>query len=301
MSEEVLEKYMKAGEIACRVRKLAHAIVKPGMRVLELVERLESEILSLGGKPAFPINVSINEIAAHFTPPPHDTSVIPENSIVKIDIGVHIDGYIADTATTIVFDPRYERLAEAANAALEHAVKMLRPGVRFSEIGRVIEATIRSYGYKPILNLCGHSIDVYTIHAGEAIPNHYDLKNVGKLRNNRAYAIEPFATDGVGLVDETSVVTIYALRYNPKKLKGLSLESQTFFNRVFRERRTLPFTPRWYITEVTNIDNILRQLSLAGLLTEYPVLVERTRGVVAQFEHTVVVYRNSIYVTTSSC
>lgn len=301
MTEEVLEKYMKAGEIACRVRRLAHSIVKPGIRILELVEKLENEIVSLGGKPAFPINVSINEIAAHYTPPPHDTSVIPENSVVKIDIGVHVDGYIADTATTIVFDPRYERLAEAAYAALEHAVKILRPGIRFSEIGRVVEATIRSYGYKPILNLCGHSMDAYTIHAGEAIPNHYDLKNIGRLRNNRAYAIEPFATNGLGIVDETSVVTIYALRYNPKKLKSLSSDSQTFFNRVFRERRTLPFTLRWYATKAVNIDRVLQQLSLAGLLIEYPVLVERARGIVAQFEHTVVVYRNSIYVTTSLC
>ncbi len=301
MSEDILEKYLKAGEIACRVRKLAEQIVKPGIGLLEIAVKLENEIRALGGNPAFPVNISINEVAAHYTPVPRDSLVVPENSVVKVDIGVHVDGYIADTATTIVFDPRYERLAEATREALEKALKIVKPGTRFSEVGRVIEGIIKSYGYRPILNLSGHSLDAYTVHAGDVIPNYRDIRNFGRFREGRAYAIEPFATNGIGLVDEAPTITIYALRYNPKKLKNLDPEARALFERIYNERKTLPFALRWYGEDSAKLINILRRLSSAGLLIEYPVLVERTRGMVAQFEHTVFIYRSSVYVTTTPC
>ncbi len=296
-----MERYLKAGEIACRVRKFAEQIVKPGISLLDIATKLENEIRALGGDPAFPINISINEVAAHYTPVPRDSLVVPENSVVKVDIGVHVDGCIADTAITIVFDSRYERLAEAAREALERALKIVKPGTRFSDVGRVIEGTIKSYGYRPILNLSGHSLDAYTIHAGDIIPNYRDIRNFGRFREGRAYAIEPFATDGIGLVDEAPTVTIYALRYNPKKLKNLDSEARMLFERIYSERKTLPFALRWYTEDPAKLVNTLRRLSSASLLIEYPVLVERTRGMVAQFEHTVLIYKGSVYITTTSC
>jgi len=133
--------------------------VKPGVKLEEVAEKVESYIRELGGQPAFPLNISINEVAAHRTPMIGDDEVIPEESVVKVDIGVHFNGYIADTAVTLVFNDKYNKLAEAAADALEKALLAVGPGVRFSKVGAVIETTIKKHGYKAIKNLSGHSLD----------------------------------------------------------------------------------------------------------------------------------------------
>jgi len=303
LQEEELNKYLKAGEIACRVRKEAERITKPFMKVLELVNKLENLIKNLGAEPAFPINVSINDVAAHYTPTINDELTIPENAVVKIDIGVHIDGYIADTATTVSFDKRYTQLVEAAREALINALKIVKPGIKFHEIGRVIEETIKRHGYRPIYNLSGHSITRYTIHAGDVIPNYRDLKSIGRLKPGKAYAIEPFATNGTGFVKEAPLVTIYALKPNPKRVKTLSSEARKLYEVIYNSRRTLPFALRWYLNTVNveKIVDMITELALQGLVVEYPVLIEKDRGIVTQFEHTLVVTSSSIYITTDSC
>ena len=140
--EDVLDKYIRAGEIAARVRERVREIVRENMPIIELCEKVESLIRSMGGKPAFPCNVSVNEVAAHYTSPPNDKRIIPENSVVKVDIGVHIDGYIADTATTVCFNPEYEDLVHAAEEALEKAVQTVRPKLLVSRLGSVIELSL---------------------------------------------------------------------------------------------------------------------------------------------------------------
>ncbi|ADM27182.1 methionine aminopeptidase, type II [Ignisphaera aggregans DSM 17230] len=300
-----LESYIRAGRIACIVRKEAERIVREGARLIDIANHLEKKIVELGGYPAFPVNISVNEIAAHYTPLPNDSSVIPSNSVVKIDIGVHVDGYIADTAITISLNDRYIHLVEAVKEALEKALKIVGRGVRFSEVGGVIESIIKSYGYKPIVNLSGHSLDRYVVHAGSYIPNFRDRLNRESFKIGRAYAIEPFATDGIGYVENTDIVTIYALKYNPKRVNKLSSDVQKFYNAVYSDRRTLPFTIRWYIDlvgEEAKALSYLNTLQREGLLIEYPVLVERGRGIVAQYEHTIVIDdRGEVLITTDNC
>lgn len=296
LSDDALNKLIKAGEIAKQALKYAEKIVKPGARLLDIASSIESYIVEHGGKPAFPVNIGVGYIAAHYTPIPGDELSIPDATVVKIDIGVHVDGYIADTAMTISFNPVYDSLLEATRRALEKALEVVRPGVRASEIGRVVEEVIRSHGYKPIKNLSGHSIDRYSIHSGVVIPNYNDVFNIYRL-NPGVYAIEPFASNGAGLVEELDQVTIYALRTCRKPPS----ETMDFYNRVYSERQSLPFTPRWFIVnpvEKETVYSYLRSLSRAKCLVEYPVLVEKNRGIVAQFEHTVVVTRKDVIITT---
>lgn len=296
IDEEALAKLLKAGRIARDVRNYATQVVKPGMKVLELAEIIENRIRELGGEPAFPVNIGIDYVAAHYTPV-LDSSAIPDNSVVKIDVGVHVDGYIADTAVTISFSPVYEGLVDAARKALEKAIEILKPGVKASEVGEVIERVIKSSGYKPVKNLSGHGISRFTIHSGITIPNYHDIFARHRLVEG-VYAIEPFATNGTGLVRETELTTIYSLKHG---VRNLPPTAKQFYNRVFECRRGLPFTLRWYArteNELRDLEKVVEALKRYKAIHEYPVLMERGRGLVAQFEHTVVVLKNEVIVTT---
>ncbi|MEM4224788.1 MAG: type II methionyl aminopeptidase [Desulfurococcaceae archaeon] len=298
MDEESISKLLKAGRIAKEAREYATRSAKPGVKILTLAEMIENYIRELGGEPAFPVNIGINSIAAHYTPVYNDESVIPDGSIVKIDIGVHIDGYIADTAATVFFNPAYEGLVEAARSALERAIELMKPGVKASEIGEVIERTIRSAGYKPVKNLSGHSISRYTIHSGVTIPNYHDVLARHRL-NPGVYAVEPFATNGVGMVKEAKLVTIYALK---TRAREPPLELKRVYEYIYTSRRELPFAVRWYARsdmELEQLKKSLEQLKKLGYLHEYPVLVEKADGLVSQFEHTVVILKNEVIVATA--
>jgi methionyl aminopeptidase len=298
LDEESISKLLKAGRIAKEAREYATRSAKPGVKILSLAEMIENHIRELGGEPAFPVNIGINSIAAHYTPVYNDESVIPDGSIVKIDIGVHIDGYIADTAATVFFNPAYEGLVEAARSALERAIELMKPGVKASEIGEVIERTIRSAGYKPVKNLSGHSISRYTIHSGVTIPNYHDVLARHRLSPG-VYAVEPFATNGVGMVKEAKLVTIYALK---TRAREPPLELKRVYEYIYTSRRELPFAVRWYARsdmELEQLKKSLEQLKKLGYLHEYPVLVEKADGLVSQFEHTVVILKNEVIVVTA--
>ncbi len=300
LTDEEVEFYRRAGRIAAQVRSEVIGMVKPGVKIIDICEFVERRIVELGGKPAFPCNVSVNEIAAHYTSYPEDPSTVPDDGIVKVDIGVHINGYIADTAVSIPLSPKYEDLVHAAEEALERAIEIVRPGVRALEIGAVIESTAKKYGLKPIKNLGGHSLAPYTIHAGESIPNHKDPLSIWRLRDGAAYAIEPFITSGAGLVEEVDLVTIYALR-KISKVKGLTQSEQRVFRYVASEFRTLPFCLRWLNNlgmSREELENSVRRLVGRGLLRRYPVLVEVRRGIVAQAEDTILINRGEVLVIT---
>jgi len=275
--------------------------VKPGVKLEEVAEKVESYIRELGGQPAFPLNISINEVAAHRTPMIGDDEVIPEESVVKVDIGVHFNGYIADTAVTLVFNDKYNKLAEAAADALEKALLAVGPGVRFSKVGAVIETTIKKHGYKAIKNLSGHSLDQYTIHAGDVIPNFKDPLSYGKFKVGRAYAIEPFATNGEGVVVDLKQAQIFVLRKSRPGF-GLTREERELLGVVVDRFKSLPFCERWLrdvISDVGRLRNVIRGLVRKKYLRQYPVLVERKAGLVTQFEETVYISKDGVIVTTN--
>ncbi len=301
MDEEEVKNYIRAGEIAARVRDFAEKTARPGMKILDLAELVEKKIVELGGKPAFPCNISINQEAAHRTPIIGDELVIPEDSVVKIDLGVHVDGYIADTAVTVSFNPKYEPLLNAVREALDKALKIVSPGIKFSEIGKIIENTLRSHGFKPIKNLSGHSLDRFIIHAGESIPNYYERISFSRFKTNRAYAIEPFGTDGKGFVVESDTITIHAL-WKTGKVKGLTLDEKKLFNTIRERFKTLPFTERWlqdvFEHDVERLRRTMEKLLSKKIIFGYPILIEAGNGMVAQFEHTILVLDKEVIVTT---
>ncbi len=293
ISEEVVEKYLRAGSIASRVRREAESLVRPGLSLVKLAEAIEERIRELGGQPAFPVNISINDVAAHYTPIPEDQSVIPDSSVVKIDIGVHVDGYIADTATTITFNPAYEPLLESAEKALESALKVISNGVSVNYVGKAIEDSIRMRGFKPVRNLTGHSIDRFVIHSGVSIPNYNDHRAKHRLIDG-VYAIEPFATNGEGFVKDSPTTVIYSLRGAPKQRDEL-------LKKLWETYRTLPFCLRWLSKTLEGIDSAqraLKELAARGRLHAYPVLIEVSGGLVSQCEHTVLINGREVVVTT---
>lgn len=295
---EGFESYIKAGQIASTVRKAIKSIVRENMSILKLCEDVENAIRSLGGEPAFPCNVGVNYVAAHYTSPINDESIIPPNSTVKIDFGVHVNGYIADTAITVNFNPELDFLVQAAEEALEKAIESIRPGVKYSDIGSIIEDTVRKYGCKPIKNLCGHSMDKYQIHAGVSIPNVRSIQ-FGRFGFNGVYAIEPFTTvqgaDGE-VVDGPSGNIYRLLKLKPPK----NDLARSLFELIKAKCYTLPFTPRWFIKASCSggFNEIFEFLVKSKHVVSYPILIEKSRKPIAQAEHTVVISNGDVVVTT---
>ncbi len=298
LSEEELKKYRRAGEIASRVRDEMQKITRVGMPLIEVCEKAEEMIRRMGGRPAFPCNISVNEIAAHYTSPPNDDKRIPEGSLVKIDIGVHIDGYIADTAATVCFNPIYEMMVRAAEMALEEAIKIIRPGLPISHFGSDVEKVIRRHGFKPISNLTGHQIGRYMIHAGKSLPNVSHI-SMSEIHLGEVYAIEPFVTlnEAAGRVDSSSETYIFRF-VKQKSLKRT--ESKRLLKFIETNFKTLPFAERWLCESFPKTDYkpAFMELLSSRCLMAYPVFVEASGRFVAQAEHTVYVEKEGAIVLT---
>lgn len=285
------ECYLKAGKIASKVREDARKKYHVGSSLFDICESIEAQIRSMGAQPAFPVNTSLNEIAAHYTAEPNDQTTVKEGDVLKIDIGVHVDGYIADTAVTVCYDPRHDALTKSAESALAEAVRMAKVNTKASDIGRVIENVITKMGFRPIQNLSGHSLQQYVIHAGRSIPNIWTIGPSFALQPNEAYAIEPFATtkDGTGAVREGKVKNIFGITSRkPSKDKEADELLETIWNRY----RTLPFALRW-LTDAYDEARLRRLVSDVLIKKKnvhaYPILVEGSgRAIVVQAEHTLI-------------
>ena len=287
-------KILKAGEIARQVKEYAKSIIKTNMSLLEIAEKIESEIIKLGGKPAFPVNLSINEIAAHYTPSYNDETV--SHGLLKIDIGVQVDGFVADIAFSVDLENSKEnkKLIEASERALSNAIQKFRLGISLGEIGKTIQQTIESEGFVPIINLSGHEMKEYELHAGLMIPN-VDNKMPDKITRG-LYAIEPFATNGSGRVVEGKPSGIYLL-VNDKNVRNN--EARKILNFIIEEYKTLPFCSRWIVKKWgTRSLFALKQLEENGNLHNYPQLIEVSKAKVSQAENTILVEDKEVKVTT---
>jgi methionyl aminopeptidase len=295
---QALESFKKSGDIVARLRKEVPLIAKPGVAAIKICDELEQKMRDQGGKPAFPVNVGINEIAAHYTSPPGDTLTIPHGCLAKIDFGVQVDGYVTDTSVTVCFEPKLEPLVQAADEALTNAIKSFRSGVKLSEIGQVIQSTIHKFGLRPISNLTGHKIERFTIHAGKSVPNVPGF-NGTKIEEGEIYAIEPFVTlsKAAGAVVNGSSAYIY--RY--VKPKGATTEqSKKVLEYVQKNFSTLPFASRWLgpTFERESAKAALVDLIKHKCVSAYPVLVEQSKSPVAQSEHTVLVGKDNSRILT---
>ncbi|MEM2933306.1 MAG: type II methionyl aminopeptidase [Methanocellales archaeon] len=288
--EEELERYRKAGKILAEVRAEAVKKVQAKASILETANYIEALIREKGALPAFPCNISRNEEAAHATPAKNDIACFKQGDLVKLDIGVHIDGYIADTAITIDLGDNKE-LVKAAEAGLASAIKTLHAGVSTSEIGEAIEKEILEFGFKPVVNLTGHGLMRYIQHAPPQIPNRKVERGV-ILKANDVIALEPFATNGIGKVAEGTSVEIYSFI----AAKPVRLPQARQLLKEIEPYKTLPFAKRWLHTP--RLEMALRQLEAVGAIRGYPVLREETGGLVSQAEHTVIITEDGCEVIT---
>lgn len=284
------EKILQAGKIASQVKEFAKSFIKKDMPLLEIAEKIENKIIELGGKPAFPTNLSINSIAAHYTPSHDDTTLA--HGLLKVDLGVHLDGLIADTAFSLDLENNEEnkKLIEASEKALKKAAEIISTNITTSEIGRQIQETIESYGFSPIINLSGHEMKAYELHAGLTIPNHDDKKNI--LLQKGLYAIEPFATTGNGKVKDGKSSGIYMLINSKNVRSPIAREILKF---VAEEYETLPFCERWVVKKFgTKALFGLKQLETNENLHHFPQLVEISNAKVSQAENTFLIDKEKI-------
>jgi methionyl aminopeptidase len=283
------ENYIKAGKIASEVREYARTQDHTGRTLSDICNDVENAIIKKGGEPAFPVNVSLNDIAAHYTAEPNDPTVVKNTDVLKIDVGVHIDGYIADTAVTVSYDSKYQDLIDIAQRALDEAIGIARSNTRVSDIGRIIEKTITKYGCKPIQNLSGHSLERYTIHAGQSIPNIWTIGHSFNLSVNNVYAIEPFVTtkDGQGIVYEGKVKNIFGIA-SRKRTKDQRADE--FLEYLWNKFKTLPFALRWVVKDYEKKEalSLLEILLKKKNVHAYPILVEGSNRIVVQAEHTII-------------
>ena len=297
-TDEEIEHLRRAGKIGSEMRARAREMVRSKASVLELCEGIENAIRQRGAEPAFPCNVDINEVGAHYTSPPKDPKTIPPNSIVKVDIGVHIEGYISDTATSVCLNPEHLILQRATEEALEKAIDTMRPGVKVSAVGAAVQFTIEKYGLKPIRNLTGHNITRYVVHSGKHIPNVRESNGL-KVEQGDLFAIEPFATtnEGAGEVKDGGEGFIYRVA---KEKAPKDKDPRMLFEAIKNNFRSLPFARRWVerISPIADVEKTFQSLLRERFIHGYPMLVERKGQPVGQSEHTVLVTENGCEVMT---
>lgn len=296
LDEHALDCIRKAGHLSAEAREIGRSLVAEGVALRKVVEAMECHILEHGGKLAFPVNISLNEMAAHFTPNSNDDLAFKSGDLVKLDVGAQVDGWLGDTATTVEVGTRnWQSLIQAAERALQQALEVAQDGVSVGTIGGVISRSIKDNGFRPVVNLSGHEMKRYNLHAGLSIPN-YDDGTLTKVRGNMLLAIEPFATNGHGQVSNGRSGNIYrVLRDRPLK----DPEADRLFQLIKQEFTTLPFCERWCDRLQPNSGAVLRTLHRHGVISTYPVLIEIKQGMVSQAEHTILVGNGRGEITTA--
>jgi methionyl aminopeptidase len=290
MKDEVFEKYRDAGSIAATILREGAQAIRVGVPYLDLVESIEARVHREGAELAFPLNVSLNEDAAHDTASYGDDRIFSQGDVVKLDLGVQIDGYIADTATTVDLG-RNSLLLQASEQALEAAIKTIRPGVTAGDLGAAIQKEIEGRGYRPISNLTGHGLDRYVLHRSPTIPN-VDTGGGVTLEEGMVFAIEPFATTGSGHVGEKTRMEIFSqISKKPVRIPA----ARTVMERI-KDRNGLPFARRWIGEK--KLDITFPSLVRSQILHGYPVLADIPGSIVSQHEHTVIVTSDGCIVTT---
>jgi methionyl aminopeptidase len=290
MKDEIFEKYLQAGKLAAQILQDGARKIRIGASYPDIVDSVESQVTNEGAGLAFPLNLSINEDAAHDTASPGDSRVLAKGDVAKLDLGIQIDGYIADTAVTVDLGTN-TLLIEASREALEAAIRRVRPGVTVGDLGVAIQYEIESRGYRPISNLTGHGLGQYILHRSPTIPN-IGIKGGMVLEEGMVFAIEPFASTGSGHVTEKTRREIYS-QISPKPVR---IPAGRAVLEKIRDRRGLPFSRRWVNERKTEI--VLPALVRSQVLRSYPVLSDIPGSLVSQAEHTIIVTDDGCIVTT---
>jgi methionyl aminopeptidase len=278
---EELDNYKKAGKIAAEALAYGKELIKKDAKVLDICDKVEAKIKELGGDMAFPVQISLNDAAAHYCPEADDLTILSEQ-LCCLDVGVHVDGCIGDNACSVDLSGNNSDLVKASAEALKAATEVLSPGVLVSKVGKAIEDTIVGMGFQPVRNLSGHGLDSYNIHAVPSIPN-FDTQEETKLEKGSVIAIEPFATNGSGMIQEKGDASVFMLMGKKSVRVG-------FVRDILKQIESyngLPFTTRWLTKNFSEaqVRFALNQLKQLEILKEFPPLVERSNGLVSQAEN----------------
>ncbi|MCD4740359.1 type II methionyl aminopeptidase [archaeon] len=287
------EQFHEAGKISYSALQTGAKKIKKGARLLDVTKAVEKKIKDLGGEMAFPVNISQNERAAHYTCPAGDETVFGLD-LVKLDVGAHIDGYIGDNALTVDISGKNTKLVKASEDALKNAVNAIAPGVKNIEIGTIIQETIEKAGFKPVENLCGHVIQQNLLHTGLSIPN-MSFGSEFEIEEGMIIAIEPFATLGRGHVTEDRQVEIFSLE---KPMPVRNAEARKVLAFVMENYQFLPFAERWLenVASGFKLKVALKELVTRGVFASYPVL--KDIDLVSQTEWTIIVTKDGCERTT---
>ena len=306
-----IEKYINAGEIHQKVREYIQSYIQPGIKYTTICNLIESKISDeinkiapnqLNNGIAFPTGISVNNVAAHFTPSYIDEHIIKSDDVIKIDYGVHIDGCIIDSAFTINLNEEYNDILKASDDAVNTIIKNIGVDSRFKELSVLSQEVVESYEHdgkslKVIDNLAGHNILPWKIHGGKLLhgkPTNNIIYDDLRVEEDDVMAIEVFVSNGNG----TTVLDDDYRNYSHYMLKDDMVNIPLFKNKKTNELsniitktfKTLAFCPRFIdnITQKnTNYLNNLQELFTNGYLNSYPPLLETDReSKVAQFEHT---------------
>jgi methionyl aminopeptidase len=293
LTSDELEKLKKAGEIAAQALRIGMDMVAENVKLFDVAEEVESYIRKHGAKPAFPCNLSINEVAAHYTPSVNDRMRFEIGDVVKVDVGAHIDGFVGDTAGTVEVGTRsFKGMIESAVRARDTVMEFIGEGCPVNEIGRAVDASMKRDGFKPIANLTGHEIKKFNLHSGLAIPNVND-NNRTQLKSGMIVAVEPFATNGQGLIKSAKPGNIYKIA---QERPMADPELKEFYDTISKEFVTFPFCERW--CDHPKAGQMLNKLVRHGLVTTYAQLTEVKKGCVTQSEHTVYIDGKNTIITT---
>ncbi len=290
MDSGIKEKYLLAGKIGKDAREYAQSLIEPGALFYNIAEKTEQFIKDNGASPSFPVNLSINNEAAHYTPYEGDKKKFKTGDLVKVDLGAMVDGYMSDTAVTVEVGNtgKYSDLIESTSEALNAAIRVLRPLINIYRIGEEIENVITSYGFKPIKNLGGHGINRYDLHSEIFIPN-YDDGNDETIKTEKVIAIEPFASTGIGMIHNGPLGNIYII--DAPKVKNQD-------EIIYKNFKTIPFAERWLAKLMPDDQAYIKKMISAREVSGFPVLKEHNKSMIAQTEHTIMILSDEIIVTT---
>ena len=286
----------KAGKLARNALNYGKTLIQQNSSMLDVTNKIEQFVIDNDGELAFPTNLAVNNVGAHWTPSSKSKEVFENGDLVKLDVGVHIDGYIGDNALTVeIGTSKHTKMIEASREALNAAIEVAAPGVNTGMIGYAVQEVIEGYGYRPIANLTGHGIKRYNLHSGVSIPS--VRENGGAvLKSGDVIAIEPFATDGAGRVGGKRNSNIYHLRQVRKIRDERATELMT---EIQNRYHGLPFAERWLHSIHDDATKNLQKLLRSGIVSYYPILDELGKGMVTQSEHTVMINKDGVEVLTA--
>ena len=286
------ERILAAGRLASEALEHGASLIVEGARVDETIDAIESFVLERDALVAFPPQISMGAFAAHDTARIEDERVL--EGVVKLDIGVCVDGFIGDNALTVDLSGEHSALLDACRDALDNAIAAASPKGPIDEVSRAIEDTIRAAGFRPVANLSGHGLSRYEIHTRPNIPNVAGAHGV--LEPGMTVAIEPFATTGFGRIRDVGDPEVF--RQSAKRSVRDPITRKALA--LIARRNGMPFSARWLARETGAVraKHALNVLVQNQVISSYAPLREVQDGIVAQFERTIHVLDDRIVVTT---